>query len=234
MRKHLNTLLLLISLWGISSVFAQENEAQLKTKADHLFHNEDYVAATPAYLQLLALQPRSPEYNYKYGTCIIFNGRKKQDAIKYLQFATSSGNVDPEAFFYMGKAYHLNYQFEEAIKFYNAYKNKAAGKLNQELDVDRQIEMCENGRKLLKKLTDIIVLQKKEYAYSEFYNLYDLKDFGGDILVSIADQSKIDKKKNHIPIIHFPPNAKQVFFASYGESETNGKQIYVKRKIGSG
>ncbi len=234
MRKHLNSLLLLISLWGSFSVFAQESEAQLRSKADNLFQNQDYVAATPAFLQLLALQPRSPEYNYKYGTCLIFNSRKKQDAIKYLQFATSAGSVDNEAFYYMGKAFHLNYQFAEAIKFYNLYKTKAVGKLNAELDVDRQIEMCENGRKLLKKLTDIVVLQKKEYAYSEFYNLYDLKDFGGDILVSTADQSKVDKKKNHTPIIHFPPNAKQVFFASYGENEGNGKQIYVKRKVGTG
>lgn len=234
MQKHLNSLFLLISLWGSFSVFAQENEAQLRSKADNLFQSQDYVAATPAFLQLLALQPRSAEYNYKYGTCLVFNGRKKQDAIKYLQFATSSGNVDNEAFYYMGKAFHLNYQFEEAIKFYNAYKSKSAGKLNTELDVDRQIEMCENGRKLLKKLTDIVVLQKKEYAYSEFYALYDLKDFGGDILVSIADQSKIDKKKNYTPIIHFPPNAKQVFFASYGENEVNGKQIYVKRKLANG
>jgi len=233
-QKHLNSLLLLISLWGSFSVFSQESEAQLRSKADNLFQNQDYVAATPSFLQLLALQPRSAEYNYKYGTCLIFNGRKKQDAIKYLQFATSAGNVDNEAFYYMGKAFHLNYQFEEAIKFYNAYKNKSAGKLNPELDVDRQIETCENGRKLLKKLTDIVVLQKKEYAYSEFYELYDLKDFGGDILVSSADQSKIDKKKNYTPIIHFPPNAKQVFFASYGENETNGKQIYVKRKLANG
>jgi hypothetical protein len=231
-QKQLHSLLLLISIWGSFSVFAQENETQLKSKADNLFQNQDYVAATPAFLQLLALQPRSAEYNYKYGTCLVFNGRKKQDAIKYLQFATSTGNVDNEAFYYMGKAFHLNYQFEEAIKFYNLYKNKSAGKTNPELDVDRQIEMCENGRKLLKKLTDIVVLQKKEYAYSEFYNLYDLKDFGGDILVSTADQSKIDKKRNHIPIIHFPPNSKQVFFASYGENEENGKQIYVKKKIG--
>jgi len=233
-QKHLNSLLLLISLWGSFSVFAQESEAQLRSKADIQFQNQDYVAATPAFLQLLALQPRSAEYNYKYGTCLVFNGRKKQDAIKYLQFATSAGNVDNEAFYYMGKAFHLNYQFEEAIKFYNSYKNKSAGKLNPELDVDRQIEMCQNGRKLLKKLTDIVVLEKKEYAYSEFYKLYDLKDFGGDILVSTADQSKIDKKKNYTPIIHFPPNAKQVFFASYGENEANGKQIYVKRKLGNG
>lgn len=234
MQRLLHILLLLLSLVGSVNGFAQETEAQLKEKADKLFEKQDYVAATPAFLQLLALQPRNPEYNYKYGTCLLFNSRKKSDAIKYLEFATASGTVAIEAFYYMGKAYHLNYQFEEAIKFYNLYKSNSRGKPNKELEVERQVEMCENGRKLLKKITDIVVLEKKEYGFNEFFALYDLKDFGGNIVVSSKDQSKLDKKKGHMPIAHYPDNARKVYFASYGENEENGKQIYVKRKLPEG
>ncbi len=219
---------------GSVNAFAQETEIQLKEKADKLFEKQDYVGATPAFLQLLALQPRSPEYNYKYGTCLLFNSKKKADAIKYLEFATASGSVDIEAFYYMGKAYHLNYQFEEAIKFYGLYKTNSRGKPNKELEVERQIEMCENGRKLLKKITDIVVLEKKEYGFTEFFALYDLKDFGGEIVVSSKDQSKLDKKKGHMPIEHFPPSAQKVYFASYGENEENGKQLYVKKRLPEG
>lgn len=215
-------------------LFAQETEAQLKSKADQFFQKQDFVSATPAYLQLLALQPRSPEYNYKYGTCLLYNSRKKQDAIKYLEFATANPSIEPEAFYFMGKAYHLTYQFDEAIRFYNLYKTTVNGKTRADLEVDLQIAMCGNGKRLLKNITDIIVLEKKEYASSTFYKLYDLTDFGGDILVSYGEQSKIDKKKNHVPIIHFPPNAQAVFFSSYGDNESNGKQIYVKKRLKEG
>lgn len=234
MQRLLHIVLWFLSLSGTWNLLAQESEAELKTKANTLFAKQEYVAATQPFLQLLALQPRSPEYNYKYGTCLLFNSKKKSEAIKYLEFATASGGVDIEAFYYMGKAYHLNYQFEEAIKFYNLYKTNSRGKPNKELEVDRQIEMCENGRRLLKKITDIIVLEKKEYAYAEFYALYDLKEFGGEIIVSSRDQSKLDKKKGFMPIAHFPPGARQVFFASYGDNESNGRQIYVKRRLPEG
>lgn len=234
MFRLLHSVLILFSILGTGILFAQETEAQLKSKADQFFQKQDFVSATPAYLQLLALQPRSPEYNYKYGTCLLYNSRKKQDAIKYLEFATANPSIEPEAFYYMGKAYHLTYQFDEAILFYNLYKTTVSGKTRADLEVDLQIAMCGNGKRLLKNITDIIVLEKKEYASSTFYKLYDLTDFGGDILVSYGEQSKIDKKKNHVPIIHFPPNAQAVFFSSYGDNESNGKQIYVKKRLKEG
>lgn len=234
MFRHLHSILILFSFLGTGFLFAQETEAQLKSKADQFFLKQDFVAATPAYLQLLALQPRSPEYNYKYGTCLLYNSRKKQDAIKYLEFATANSSIDPEAFYFMGKAYHLTYQFDEAIRFFNLYKSSVNGKFRTDLEVDLQISMCENGKRLLKNITDIIVLDKKEYASNTFYKLYDLTDFGGDILVSYGEQSKIDKKRNHVPIIHFPSNAQTVFFASYGDNESNGKQIYVKKRLKDG
>lgn len=234
MYRFLHSILVLLSILGTGTFFAQETEAQLKTKADQFFQKQDFVAATPAYLQLLALQPRSPEYNYKYGTCLLYNSRKKQDALKYLEFATANPSVDPEAFYFMGKAYHLSYQFDEAIRFYNLYKTSVNGKTRADLEVDLQIAMCGNGKQLLKNITDIIVLEKKEYVSSTFYKLYDLSEFGGDILVSYGEQTKLDKKKNHVPIIHFPTNAQTIFFSSYGDNESQGKQIYVKRRLKEG
>ena len=53
MRKHLNSLLLLISLWGSFSVFAQESEAQLRSKADNLFQNQDLINSILKGLRIL-------------------------------------------------------------------------------------------------------------------------------------------------------------------------------------
>lgn len=225
---------LILSSLRIGSSFAQENTTVLKQKADQCFDRQDYICATPAYLQLLSLQPRNAEYNYKYGTCLLFNAVKKQDAIKYLEFATATGQVDLDAFYYMGKAYHLNYQFEEAIKFYNLYKTTAKAKINKAFDVDRQIQMCENGLTLLKNISDIIVLDKKEYSFTEFYRLYDVKGFNGEIIVSAVDQTKLDKKMNHVPVIFFPTNSTRVFFSGYGESAATGKDLYVKKRLPDG
>ena len=39
---------------------------------------------------------------------------------------------------------------------------------------------------------------------------------------------------NHIPVVHFPPNAKAIYYSSYGEDEANGLDIYIRRKLPDG
>lgn len=218
----------------MTSSFAQETEVEIKASADKLFESEKYVEATSLYLRLLALSPRSHEYNFKYGTCLLFNSYKKQDAFKYLNYSVTDPNIDAQAFYFLGKAHHLNYQFNEAIKNYEAYKQKAGSKPNPAFDVNRQIEMCQNGKRLLTTITDLVVIEKKEYEAANFFRLYDLKNIGGEIIVAANFQSKIDKKKNHVPLIHFPAKTSKVFYASYGESDEGNKDIYVRNKLPDG
>lgn len=224
-------LLLCLTAFG---TFAQESEAEIKASADKLFDSEKYVEATSLYLRLLALSPRSYEYNYKYGTCLLFNSYKKQDAFKYLNYAVTDPSIDVQAYYFLGKAHHLNYQFNEAIRNYELYKQKAGSKINAAFDVNRQIEMCQNGKRLLTTITDLIVLEKKEIELANFFRIYDLRNIGGEIIVAANFQSKTDKKKNHVPLIHFPANTRKVFYASYGDDDSGNKDIYVRNKLPDG
>jgi hypothetical protein len=233
-RKLLHTIFILCSICGSLTSHAQENEEQLQARAAKNYAAENYVAASRDYIQLLAIQPRDPLYNYRYGTCLLYNSHKKQDAIRYLEYASKAENMEPEVFFYLGKAYHLNYQFNDAIRLYTQYKTKAGTKAKAELETDRQIEMCQNGKRLLTTLTDIIVLEKVEIETDKFFRIYDLSNIGGVILVTTDFQSRIDKKKGHVPLVHFPPKASMIFYASYGESESNGKDIYYRTKLSNG
>lgn len=236
MKEFLYRCITLFLLLGITAfgTFAQETEAEIKTTADKLFESEKYVEATPLYLRLLALSPRSHEYNYRYGTCLLFNSYKKQDAFKYLNYAVTDPAIDVQAYYFLGKAHHLNYQFNEAIRNYELYKQKAGSKIQAAFDVNRQIEMCQNGKRLLTTITDLIVLEKKEIELANFFRIYDLRNIGGEIIVAANFQSKTDKKKNHTPLIHFPANTKKVFYASYGDDDNGNKDIYVRNKLPDG
>ncbi|MES2589414.1 MAG: hypothetical protein V4622_10570, partial [Bacteroidota bacterium] len=217
-----------------SVTFSQESEADLKAKAEKTFKADNFVDASKIYSQLLAINKTDAFYNYRYGVCLIYNSRKKQDAIKHLFFASKEEGFDPEVFFYLGKAYHLNFEFGEAIKYYNLYKSKAGSKLNTALDVNRQIEMSENGKRLLSSVDEMVVLEKTEIVAARFFDLYDLKNIGGSIIVNAQFQSKIDKKFKHTPIIHFPANPSTIFYSSYGEDEKRGKDIFIRRKLPDG
>lgn len=225
-------LFLLIQTAGFS--FAQETEADVKLKADKLFLSEQFVEATPLYLRLIALNPRSTDYNYKYGTCLLFNSSKKQDAFKYLNYSITDPAIAPDAYFYLGKAFHLNFQFNEAIKNYNVYIQKSSGKPNPAFEVERQIEMCQNGKKLLTTISDLVVLEKKQIEYNSFFRLYNLSDIGGVILITADYQSKTDKKRNHVPLIHFPDKAQTIYYSSYGDSDKGSKDIYCRKRLPDG
>ena len=210
-----------------------QTEEEIKSQADKLFNSEQYVAATPLYLRLLSLQPRDHFYNFRYGTCLLFNSNKKQSAIKYLNYAVSEPTISPEAYYFLGKAFHFDYQFNQAEKYYSIYLQKRQ-KNSVMYPAERAIEMCQNGKRLLTTVSDVVVLEKKEIASDKFFRLYDLQDIGGNIIVTAEFQTKLDKKNGHVPLIHFPKKPSVIFYSSYGENAANGKEIYSRRKSPDG
>ena len=230
--KYIFTLLFFVSFGFVT--FGQENIEETKKIADDLFEEEKYIEATPYYLRLLAIQPRDHNFNYHYGACLLHNSGKTQDVFKYLNYAVTDPSVDAQANYFLGKAFHFNYQFNDAIKHYKIYQTKAADKAKPSFDVKRQIEMCENGKKLITTITEMIVLDKKEIEKDKFFRIYDLSDIGGNLLVTAEFQTKIDEKKAHVPLIHFPANPTVIYYSSYGENGKTGKDIYVQRRLPSG
>ena len=224
---------ILISLTKVSAQYASQEE--LKKAAENFFVEEEYIKALPLYSQLLSLYPKDPEYNYKYGACYFFGNREKEEALKYLSFATSKPNVNPQAFYFLALAQHHEYQFSAAEINYNKFKEKGLPKDILYFQVDRKIEMCRNGVTLLKSMTDIGVLQKKEIRATEFFRSYDLKGIGGKVVVKPDEfKTKLDVKKKESSIIHIGDNPKMVVFSSYGNDEKTGKDIFKVVKLPNG
>ena len=213
---------------------AQKNEAELIKMANKLFDEGKYTEAAPLFSQLLSNNAASPEYNYKYGTCLIFSDGEKTNGLKYLLFAAQSPGVNKDCWYYLGRAYHLNYQFADAIRAYQKYISLATPKDVEKFQVNRHIEMCNNGRKLLRNITDLVVIEKKIISEETFFRLYSMKDVGGQLIVVEALQSNLDKKNNHKIVIHNPKNSDVVFFASYGSDGKNGLDIYKVKRLPNG
>ncbi len=222
-------ILIIASFLFLSVPAFSQTEEEMKTKADAFFENANFLEATPLYLRLLSLKPRDFDYNYRFGTCLLFNSDNKKEAIKHLNYAASNPSAVPETFYYLGKALHLNYQFSEAIKQYEKFIS-VRSKPSKLMDAEREIDMCQNGQQLLTTITDIIVQDKKEIAIDKFFRVYDLKDLGGNFLVTADFQTKEDKKNGHTPLVYFPQEASVIYYSSYGENDNRGKDIYFRRK----
>ncbi|MFB0924643.1 MAG: hypothetical protein QMB65_05085, partial [Vicingaceae bacterium] len=211
------------------------SEEDLKVAANEMFEQANYLDGIKLFSQLLSNYPKDPSYNYKYGTCILFGSRDKEKALNYLKFSITSPNVDPVAYYFLAKAYHHNYEFAAAIVHYNKFNEKATSKELKKHKVDREIEMCENGKKLIKSIVDIGVLSKKEIKESDFIRSYKLNGIGGKVIVKPDDfKTKFDISNNEQSVIYLGEKKDLVVYSSYGKSGASGKDLYRVIKLPSG
>ena len=211
-----------------------KNEGERIKYANNLFEDKKFIEAEPHMSNFLSNKNNS-EYNFKYGVCVLFKYADKSKSIPYLKKAIKDPEVDPRAYFYLGRVYHYNYLFQDALNQYEKYKSLANSKQAKSLNLEMYMNMSKNGQSLMKNLSDIVVMDKKTTSMDKFNYSYDLKDIGGTILVTEEFQTKIDKKKNHKSIIYFPPlNQDILFYSSYGEVGDNGLDIYFKKRLSGG
>ena len=208
--------MLLIFAVSFSS-FGQDykNEKQLIKGANDQFDAKNYKEAISLFSTLVSNYPKDPTYNYKYGASLLYGGTDKEKPVKYLKFSVSRPEVEPIAYFYYAEALHLNYEFDQAIKYYKKFTNAANNSTIKKNTVENQIRQCENGKTLLKTITDLIVLEQKNTLVKDFYKVYDLSAQGGQILVKTDEFRSPYEMKNDInSLFYFPKNAEKIFFSS--------------------
>jgi hypothetical protein len=200
----------------------------LEKKADKIFKDQLYSQAKDIYSTLLSNYPKDPFYSFRFGVCLLYGDRRNMEKpIQYLELAAKAKDIDPEVYYYLGQAYHFNYRFNDAIRLYQKYRSLVSNNKAARKDVDRQIEMCQNGLMLLSRVKDLFVIQRKEVKQQDFYRNYDLSGFGGEILQEPPIfKSKLDIRKAKTGLMFFPRNQDIVLFSSYGKDGKNGKDIY--------
>jgi hypothetical protein len=228
------TLFVLLTSVGFSQqVF--ENDKERLAYANEQFDKGNYEEAKPHMSHFLGKDPKSAEFNLKFGVCLLFTDEDKAESVKYLRYSAKQGPKDSRAIFFLGKAYHLTYRFNEALIEYERFKQHGESDDKKDLQVDLHISMAKNGKKLLRNLTELVVDEKKVSSYSRFQYSYDLSQIGGKILVTDEFQSKLDKKKDYRSLVYFPAkNQNVIFYSSYGKDGENGLDLYKVRRLPNG
>jgi len=226
--------LLFLSIGGFGqNEFKSEDE--LKERANELFEERKFEEASPLLAQLLSLYPQDPNYNFKYAATLLSISADRDKPLKYLKFAISkSSQVDPLAYYFLGNAYHLNYNFSDAVKYYTRFKQKGDSKTAEEFAVDRQIQMAKNGQNMLGRMNEVQVIEKQVVPRKDFFRVYELEGIDGKIIAKPEDfRSKYDEKVGERSVIYLPNNAIEVYYSSYGKKGDQGKDIFKAVKLGS-
>lgn len=107
--------------------------------AYNAFSEEDYEKALSEYARLLKAFPKDPVYKYYSGICMIKLQRDLVKASTLLREAVEDDAyvkpVPVDGLFYLGRALQMSGKFNEAIKYFSLFEQRAGKKKAREYDV---------------------------------------------------------------------------------------------------
>ena len=214
-----------------------KNEKELIKVADKFFNAKGYDQCLDLYSQLVSTHPKDPNYNFKYGVCLLYSTDDKVQSLRYLSFSVKNESiVDPKAFYFFGQALQQNYDFDRAIKNYKKYQSLVKGKESQGLNTLRLIKQCELAKKMILEFQKMDVVSKKSVGKKEFFRSYRLGSMKRNIIITPEEfQVSQDKKSKDYSLIVHNPMVETVYFSSYNkDGNIGGKDIFKILKMPDG
>lgn len=229
MKKKLCTVVLLVAAMfvSVSTVIAGgESEHQRAKTAEKMFLAKQYEKAAPLYAQLVSSNPKNYKYNYYYGICLTIIGKDKSQALPYLEAALQHPKTPEEIYYYIGRALHYNYRFDEAMRAFTEFNAIIGVKNAPKWGTPQLMEMCNNAKQFLDTTKLSAITERTESAAYDFYNKYAFNQPNGKLLSmpdEIIDASKSDKDER--PTIFLSSNGRVMYYSSMS-TESNSRDIY--------
>lgn len=147
-------------LIACSGLFSQSNlntfnwrqsERDSMNKAQILYDEENYVTALPIFEGLLKNHPKELFLKYMNGLCGLYRSDKHAESLTFLTEVFSKNKQTLEIELDLAKAHHLNSNFNEALRFIEAYKVRMKDKLPPKVAKEMELltHYCNNANKLV-------------------------------------------------------------------------------------
>jgi len=230
-RKLISIFILTICL---GTLHAQKpiDEKTLATEANVFFEEGNYVQAYAMYSQLVSLYGSNPLYAFRFGAAGIYATTDPDNCIFFMKDGVRRGYTEPETHYYLARAYHLSYNFKEALVEYEKFQTSAEKKQLAKSDCKAQKLSAESGLNLMNSIKDVQVLEKTEAEKSSFYRYMNIDPSIGKIIATPNELlSKLDLKSKEEHVLFLPNNGKKIFFSSKGKDDTTGKDIYMTSRL---
>ena len=117
------TVILIFVFTLLYSYTKSQDFNEMYFRAEDYVRDGNYHKAIEIYKSLLKESDDNANVKFKLGFCYIHSATKKEKAVEYLEYASHYMSKDynfddaetkkapVETLFYLGRAYHLNYQF---------------------------------------------------------------------------------------------------------------------------
>lgn len=194
-------------LLGIISLFATHLVGQSKQDLKKVFVNaefsilyEEYREALPLFLELYNSGRKDANINHRLGLCYLNLPNQKNKAVPFLEEAVkdvstsykpgyySESKAPIETYYYLGVAYRITNQLNEAIETFNKYKEYInPNDIENFTRVEAQLKACYNALELLRVPTNLIETNLGKNINSEYSNTHPLVSEDEETIVFVSE-----------------------------------------------
>jgi tetratricopeptide (TPR) repeat protein len=91
---------------------------------EEYFNSEYYLSALPIFKELEKDFPQSLYILYRLGVCYLYKKDETDKAVEYLKKVKDMEPLIVDIEFNLGRAYHLNYKFDDALNEFKQYSDR--------------------------------------------------------------------------------------------------------------
>ncbi len=179
MRKLYSLLVTVVALINVS--VAQNTDFKNRfEEANVLMEDHYYALALPIWLKLHKQQPTNSNVNYKIGYCYYNEPTEELKGLPYLKQAVKSISKNynpfvhtetsskPDALFYLAHLYHIDYQLDSAISYFNQFISMVSKKHILVDDARRRIIQCENAKVMMENPVEVRIVNLGDKINSKY------------------------------------------------------------------
>jgi hypothetical protein len=146
------TFIVLLST-GLQAQGKKESIDELNEAAEYYMSTEvqDYAQAYETYDKLDKRDPSNPYYKYKKGMCAFHLPDKKQETVTLFEAVYKMDPKESLVLLNLGKAYHINYRFDDAIKTFNQFLTTSPP-ANEKAEAEKLIKNSEYGKNVTQEM----------------------------------------------------------------------------------
>lgn len=162
----------MLAIFGFYSHSIAQSVDALNEDAEFYVETKDFVRAYEAYAKLEKKDPKNAYYKYQKGLSAMHLPDKKEEAIYLFEKAYELEPNEPSILLNLGKAYHLNYKFDEATKYFQQFLATNPPEESQKKEAERLIENSAAGRRMTQTMLEADIrnlgppVNTKELEYS--------------------------------------------------------------------
>jgi outer membrane protein OmpA-like peptidoglycan-associated protein len=233
--KKLISLLLFLPVFGVFAQFtetevknmiSQASEKELVFNCSRFLQENHYYFADLITNRLLEINPESPNYNYRKGFIVLGMRRDEVAAIKFLTKATKDSKIQKnydmysvgedavpaDAFYHLGRAYHLDEQFEKAVDSYKKFLELTTKESELIPEAKKRIVQCSVAKKLIAQPQNTNIRNIGPTINTEYADFSSNISLDGGSLYLTSRRPWADKSSDNFrdPMLnHFPEDIYQ-------------------------